>query len=866
MIFRSVVKIDLEMKLTKYLSTLFFYLYTGLSLQAMNATEYEEKMNTWYSQARTQISGNTWKNAVSWFISDCASSGQCNGCVLAVVENKSEGTGEMWLGTFDQNGPKPILVTPVGVHAGKTDAQKKRFATDGQCHSGGTTISCNGGSCTGGGGGHWHGKDMTAHATHYANVLNTNPESITHYIYKYFSLQTSSQQEVFHDGYIHRTLGCITQPLEQQIAMCENVIAPAGGIYLYADINNQLGEQNKEAAARILSQNSNWCNTLNTDPITRVTSYAGPGVVHQEGGSIDPNNPETSVAMNSPNSGSNIRSSGGGKGGILVGLLGAGMAGGIAYHQATKDDDDEEDEGPSYSAGSDLDPGKSIVGNRAVMSGSERFRECQALSTTAYSADVAAVNDGAESTGRYQLADESGNSPAIYGTSQNNLQAVIFDNMDHDCVVQAALDSRSEAFINGDSPLEEYVTSAAADGRDPNEPLVVQGDEEDRNSPLREITPVAGMTQTIDNEDALNVADANLEMDMAEVALYQRNESDAITAFNQGSADYKNDNDKQASANEFANLGTEQARLTATRIRDFHGAKAVALTDHLDTFTTSNSALENCRRKYEPYRDKHPVWNRAMAPILPMVPNGFYSPPKYTNDRCQEYIGWQKPYLFKNQHVVKEVNTIVNDSLDIVDGMGEVINTLNNRNLSVSQRSKAFSHPIWRKIAAREKYLKKCKKNNCFQKKQNKLYPLTRYKGYLSHRKPILLQHQNKFTAYMNGTELPKFSVVRKSSSAKSSLAKLKEKLASVKRKSRKVVPNLKSSLNNTVMGTDQISGTHAELKPYRRGGQGYVTRDKNGVLRNSSGKVIPGHEADKNLDLFEILSKRYLLKLNSLK
>jgi hypothetical protein len=839
------------------------------SIFGMNAVEYEETLNGWYGQANTQISESTWKNAVTWFINDCASSGQCNGCLLAVVENKTSGSGEMWLGTFSQQGPRTLLVTPVGLNTERTDAQKRRLARDGQCHTGGTTISCSGGTCTGGGGGHWQGRDLTAHATHYAQILNTSPSDITHYIYQYFSLQTSDSQELFHDGYIHTTRGCITQPLEQQIAMCRDVISPAGGIYLYADINQQLGQSSsKEAAARRLTQNPNWCNTLNVSPVTRVTSYAGPGAVFQQGGTVTPNNgPSTSTTRSgtpSPSPSSGSVSTGGSGGGILVGLLGAGAAGYAIYSSQDDEEEDEEESGPSYSAGSDLDPGRSISGDRPVMTGSERFRECQALSTTSYAQDVTAINNGAEATGRFQLATESGNSAAPFGTSQNNLQAAIFDNMDHDCMVQASLDSRSEAFLEGDSPLEDYIRRAREDGRDPNDPLIVSGEEGERNSPVREITPVAGLSQTIDNEDALNVADANLEMDMAEVALYQRNESDAISRFNSGATQYANDSDKQASANEFANIGTEQARLTATRIRDFHGAKATALTDHLDSFTTTNSALENCLEKYEPYRNKHPVWNRAMAPILPMVPQGFYRPPQYNGERCQSYLNWQKPYLFKNQHVVKEVNTIVDDSIQIVDGMSEVITTLGNRNLSESQRAKAFNHPIWKKVAAREKYLKKCQKNNCFAKKQKALFPLTRYEGYLSYRKPNLLQHQNKFTAYINGTELPKFNTTPNSKTS-SSLKKLKEKLSLVKKKTKKV-PAVSNPLNNGMSSSDQIAGRYSTSNSYNKSSFGEISRGKDGVLRNKSGKPVPGYEADKGLDLFEILSNRYRKKLDLLK
>lgn len=693
--------------------------------------EYQETIQGWYGNAGTSVSESTWKNAVTWFINTCAGGGQCSGCLLAVVENNASGTGEMWLGTFDQSGPRTILTTPVGLRVDRTDSQKRRLARDGQCHRGGTGIRCSGATCVGvGEGAHWEGRDLTAHATHYANILNTSPGDITHYIYQYFSLQTSDSQEIFHDGYIRRTLGCITQPLEQQIQMCEGPIAEANGVYLYSNINNSLGSENATRAAQTLRDRPNWCNTLSSSSITRVTSYAGPGTVFQEGGSAP-----TNIAGNQPTSPSNVTvstqsSSTGGGSSILLPLLGAGAIGTAIYLSQDDDEEEEDDSGPTYSAGTDLQPGNSITGDHAVLSGSERFRECQALSTTAYSADISSVRDGGEVTGRYQLADESGSSAALYGPGQNQLQASLFDNMDHDCIVQAAADGRSTAFVSGDSPLEEYVQQAAEEGRDPNEPLTLEGDEEERNSPVRSITPVAGLSQTIDNEGALNVADANLEMDMAEHALFQRNEQEAIDVFNAGAESFTQSADKQAEAASFANIGTDQALQTAVRIRDFHGNKADALTDHLNEFTTRQTALANCRRTYDQYRDQHPVWDRAMAKVLPMGPSGLYQPPTYDGDRCEKYLQWQSPYMFKNQHVVKEVSTIVEDSIEIVDGMNEVIGVLDNRKLNEVDVSKAFKHPVWKKVAARESFLEKCAKTSCFEKRQNKLYPLTRYKGF----------------------------------------------------------------------------------------------------------------------------------------
>lgn len=386
------------------------------------------------------------------------------------------------------------------------------------------------------------------------------------------------------------------------------------------------------------------------------------------------------------------------------------------------------------------------------------------------------------------------------------------------------------------------------------------------------ITPEVGFYQTADNQQSFESAYENVLLGQAEEALFRSDESDSITYFQEQVANYKNSDDKQNEARSYQRDGLMRSKQTAETFRDFFQLKASISDQNLQLMPTQESILNTCKSNTPSGEDLQQIYNSSM----PQDEIAFYNfpPPEYSFNFCEQYLHNESSFLIRNRPVRTQLKTLVEDSTKMAKGLDEISRELSNRELSLEDIASVLSNnEAWKTLAERAKAYKECEKTKCLDAAEKALGSMVNFPGAENHygadkRELRKLISMIKQTGKISGQESALLNKFKENSNSQATLKDGKKIVTS------KSGTSKDSALESGEKGTRE-EGNERDLaslkigpesiykgKRFPRGG-GYF-RGEDGVLRGPSGKPVQGYAAPHSNDLFEIISRRYHLKMLS--
>lgn len=378
------------------------------------------------------------------------------------------------------------------------------------------------------------------------------------------------------------------------------------------------------------------------------------------------------------------------------------------------------------------------------------------------------------------------------------------------------------------------------------------------------IEPNPGYYQSADNERAFNSAYDNVLLGRAEEALFEGDEVQSAEYFKQQLEEYKNQSDKQTTAKGYQKNALLRQKKTAEKFRDFFQMKAMISQQNLDMMPTKGSLVNNCQQKMSSNINNMAVYRAAM----PREEISFYGfqEPSYPFDFCEQYVHNEESFLIQNLPVHDSLNTLVADSTEMANGLDEVAQELSRRDMSLEEIAAVLSNnEAWQTLSKRALAYKECKEKKCLDPVQKALGKLVDYPGAERHRNKISNEIrlalesiiQNKA---MPGQDSPLMATLGKEGSEKlKKIVKQKMDQGKVSQQEKKEEKNLtleeRLAQRNPASSTEVYTG-----KRFPRGG-GYF-RGEDGVLRGPSGKPVQGYAGKKETSLWDIISRRYMLKM----
>lgn len=389
------------------------------------------------------------------------------------------------------------------------------------------------------------------------------------------------------------------------------------------------------------------------------------------------------------------------------------------------------------------------------------------------------------------------------------------------------------------------------------------------------ITPEVGYYQTADNQQSFESAYENVLLGQAEESLFKGDESDSIAYFQEKVANYKESEDKQNEARGYQRDGLMRSKKTAETFRDFFQMKASISDTNLQAMPTQESILNNCKANTPRGENLQAIYNSSM----PQDEIAFYNfpPPQYDFDFCEQYLHNESSFLIRNRPVRTQLNTLVEDSTNMAEGLDEISRELSNRNLSLEDIANLLSNnEAWKTLAERSKAYKECGEKNCLAPAEKTLGGLVNFPGAENHHSPERKEIRKLLSMIKQSGKMP--------GEDSPFILALKEKKSSTNSLKRNGVNNLNSGdntfakargLNDPQDQSDLEDRRERDLASVKIGddnvyrgkrsprGGGYFRGEK-GVLRGPSGKPVQGYAAPHNVDLFEIISRRYHIKMLS--
>lgn len=378
------------------------------------------------------------------------------------------------------------------------------------------------------------------------------------------------------------------------------------------------------------------------------------------------------------------------------------------------------------------------------------------------------------------------------------------------------------------------------------------------------ITPEVGYYQTADNQQSFESAYDNVMLGRAEEALFEGDQMAATAFFDSKVQEYQNSSDKQTSAGSFQKEGMLRSVKTAETFRDFFQMKAEMTNQNLSQMPTTESLVQNCHSNSPSGENLHGVYQRAM----PQEDISFYgmTPPVYNFDFCDSYVHSEGNFLIQNRPVRTQLKSIVDDSTEMANGLDQIIQELQGRDIRVEDIAEILNNnEAWKKLAGRAKGYKECKEKNCFEAAEKTFGKMVDYPGASRHRP----QYRKEFHALLKSIRENK-SMPGASSGL---LASLRENLAKAKEKDGQTLggklanglssvseDELKNSKDSIRSPASQGSRAVYTGKKFPRGG-GYY-RGEDGVLRGPSGRPVQGYAGQPDTSIWEIISRRYMIKM----
>jgi hypothetical protein len=385
------------------------------------------------------------------------------------------------------------------------------------------------------------------------------------------------------------------------------------------------------------------------------------------------------------------------------------------------------------------------------------------------------------------------------------------------------------------------------------------------------IEPNPGYYQSADNQQAFESAYDNVLLGRAEESLFKGDEVQSTEYFKQQLEEYKNQSNKQESAHGFQKEALLRQKKTAEKFRDFFEMKAMISQQNLDTMPTKGSLVNGCQQNTPEGENQVAVYQAAMPP----EESSFYGfqPPSYPFDFCDQYVHNEEAFLIQNQPVHGQLQTLVEDSTQMAQGLDEIAQELSNRDMTLEEIANLMSsNEAWQTLSNRAKAYKECEKVKCLDPAEKALGKMVNFPGAERHRSDVANEMRNLLISVAESGNMPE--------SNKSILAKL-SKEASVKlkklvqfREGSQQAAGRRQQGSESILGNEEDSSRgpassrgglnsgkqHYTGKKYPRGG-GYF-RGEDGVLRGPSGLPVQGYANKPEKSLWDIISRRYMIKM----
>ncbi len=334
---------------------------------------------------------------------------------------------------------------------------------------------------------------------------------------------------------------------------------------------------------------------------------------------------------------------------------------------------------------------------------------------------------------------------------------------------------------------------------------------------------------------------------------------------------YSENADKQATASNFQNTGTDRMTQTLDGYQNIYSQRAALLKRDLDLIPTKDSLVSNCTRNASGSGfDKTPVFDYLTAPVRP-----FINTKKLNFDaakECESYVARNEGTLLTNKQIYSQANEAIQDAVNVVTGIQDIKDTLASQKLSGPELSKYLAdHPVLKELGKRQLELEACSEIDCWN------HPKTNTKVLLSaygpsadaqvnyHYQELQSARANKRTiAAYNIFDDPKMAPYLQRAGFKHLGGERIARGRSFDFKDTKETRQLeevKSSLvKEAQTNSNQLTHYQQEMTTYK-GGRGEVFRDESGVLRGKSGKPITGFASPAHMDIFQLISHRYRQK-----
>lgn len=378
------------------------------------------------------------------------------------------------------------------------------------------------------------------------------------------------------------------------------------------------------------------------------------------------------------------------------------------------------------------------------------------------------------------------------------------------------------------------------------------------------IEPNPGYYQSADNQQAFESAYDNVLLGKAEEALFEGDEIQSTEYFKQQLEEYKNQSDKQTTAKGYQKNALLRQKKTAEKFRDFFQMKAMISQQNLDSMPTKGSLVSNCQSNTPQNENQLAAYNAGM----PREEIDFYGfqPPSYPFDFCEQYVHNEESYLIQNLPVHDQLNTLVEDSTQMAQGLDEVSQELSRRDLSLEEIAAILSNnEAWQTLSKRALAYKECKEVKCLDPAEKALGKLVDYEGSERHRSLVSNEIRAMLKSVIQNGTLPGTNENLLSKLGKEGSQKLK-KIVQQKHEHKKAQESadVEALMKEKAEGREPASTTSGDViyrgKRYPRGG-GYF-RGEDGVLRGPSGRPVQGYANKPDTSLWDIISRRYMLKM----
>ena len=847
----------IQFSLTMVLTPVF-----SLKAAAINEEQFNKFLQTIESWRNSQASGSitkgAWEEAIRYYFSSQCKGSSCGDCLMGVADlqkpiprNDGKGVGadtKIWIGNME--GPEPYTIIKSIAASNWKEARDGRYHLVETCGKGGSSFTtCNAQQCCYGKGQGKSGCHSIKDLRNYENLLNEpgGVATVGSSILKYFIHYPKDGGRGLHDADYcmgnegvcgARTAGCVAHNPAAQKRFCTEVYNPAGSM-TWTVYHPGQGAQ-APSKDQLKSAAQAW---FDMGEQIRCSKKAAKVAIS------DPNAPPPKA----------------------VG----------------------EFSGDTTSAPSDT--------TGPTPSGSESFNDCQQMATTSHIERTETVAEGQSPDAGYkEPVDEVNQEMNPDGTGGKMLQAGATQAAITNCHATNTSEVRTSGGMAGlfvivaagglvawlamskdDKKSDEKAATDAQKAQDQEQAdqyaqITSNVPDDYMISPDAAITATAGEGQTVDNQAALSAGELYQESLQYKYEQAKRDKEKTIVNLNQSGAQYSESEDKQAEANSYQNVSSDMAVASVESYEDVYENRVAVMSRRLNTFPTPESVTSHCSelmgRGNILNQDAYKTMTNHYQEVtdIPELDVGNAS------QICEGYIARDGEHLFKNQQVREQLGGIIDDSVNVLQGLDELKSAIKDQKLSPSERANILkNHPVLKTLGDRFKMLESCERNNCWNNPKSNFRKVGDYLGPVKDSE--LNRMNNELKASLEGgmrlqtkysiKDSPKYSALFNRAFDPSAFQNIKSKrsgmLSKLKNGSRNL-NHLNSKLvdDNTGANVDGAGLDMSETYYVQGSNNIKYVRDQNGLLRNAATeKPVEGFEASAHEDLFKIISKRYQKK-----